>query len=78
MGRGMEGPALLFPMTYEFRKNAYAALEDAQRRGARRDEVLVFDAPPGRYRVRLGDLKTLLWHDRQRRKRARRSARAAA
>jgi hypothetical protein len=56
-------------VTAEFRRAAYAAVEEAKASGLTKRATVTFAARPGTYKVRLGDLQRLLWEDRQHQKR---------
>lgn len=58
-------------MTGAFRRSAYRAVDEAKAAGLPNSAEVVFDAPPGTYRLRLGALKQMLYQDRQAKRRAR-------
>lgn len=55
-------------MTGAFRRSAYQAVEEAKAAGLPNSAEVVFDAPPGTYRLRLGRLKDMLYQDRKHRR----------
>lgn len=55
-------------MTSDFRQRAYEAVRTAEAVGVRKGDVIVFEAPPGRWQFPLAALKRLLHEDRLRRR----------
>ena len=63
-------------MTGGFRKAAYAVVDEAKATGAPNSAIVHVVSPPGVWKTTVGELKQMLWQDRQRRRRERKVAHA--